>query len=294
MPCVRYDLTPYSDMHCGHVWPAWRAYQLSRRLGATFLLQFDDDAYMRRRLWLQSWSLERAEKRFVEDFYWLGIYPDSIKRVSRHQEAAEAAARSLGVGVPEADCEGSEAGTALRGTDPVQGASDKPLQPHSGVVGVCHEWSEILHVVADHENGVTRLVRGMDLHYKSGLYAWLWHRIYGGQPPMQHYERLVVREGAGEKCSKSNTGGISARELRRAGYTGAEVLDTIRELAYRTAEHSLRDVLIPEGLLEPDTHGVLEYDDTRDLRRELETWEQTDNPWVGDVREAITQRLGAM
>jgi hypothetical protein len=85
--CVRFDVTPYADMHPGHVWPAWRAYQLSRRLGFDFLLQFDDDAYTRRNLWHQSWSLETSMQRFAEDFAWLGIPPDRATCISEHAEA---------------------------------------------------------------------------------------------------------------------------------------------------------------------------------------------------------------
>jgi hypothetical protein len=291
MPTIRYDVTPYADMHCGHIWPAWRAYMLSRRLGVGLLLQFDDDAYTRRNIWCQSWSLEHAEERFLEDFAWLGIEFTDVKRVSEHQDAAEAAAKTLGMVVPEPDAEACTAGVSMFGTDPVLSA-DQPLNADANVIGMNYFWSDLLHMVADHENRVLRLVRGMDLHYKSGIYAWLWHRLYGGYPPQQHYERLVTRAHA--KCSKSNVGGISVRELRDAGYAAREVLDTIRALAKQSAEAYARDIDIPEGVLDPDTHGTIAFDEAWQLRTELVAQEQMDDPWTDDACAAIAREIEAV
>lgn len=289
--CVRFDVTPYADMHLGHVWPAWRAYQLSRRLGVDFMLQFDDDAYVRRNLWHQSWSLATSMQRFAEDFCWLGIPPDRVAQISEHNEAACVACEALGIGEPRIDTSRGEVATPLRGSDPLLEMPDKNM----GVdwqLGACHEWSEVLHVVADHANGVARLVRGMDLHYRSGLYAWLWHRLYGGEPPAQHYERLVTRDGA--KVSKSTGGGgTTIRDLRDAGYTAHEIVGTIRELAWQTAEAGLRDIALPEGVLElGEVRQSLTFDEMRWLREELARQEAQAGPWTPEIRLAF-ERLGA-
>ena len=139
-----------------------------------------------------------------------------------------------------------------------------------------------------------QLVRGSDLRWQQQLYMHLWHQLYAGWPPTQSYLRLVWRESTGLKESKSNAqtcGNISVRELREAGYTPEEIISTLRQceeqagkaMSPRWVEH----LWIPEGYLEPETHGVLEF--VEPLVGEVVN--HAAFPWAEDVQAAIATRV---
>ena len=284
MPAVRLDITPYSDMHCGHVWCAWHAALWARARGCDFMLRFDDEAFERCETWRQSWSLSHCTARFLEDFEWLGLPPDRVDYTSTYVEEAREAARFLGIRAP--------APNVLRagnGYD-VSAAWGGPGEPAT----MWHPWCALVQVVADHGGRVLQLVRGSDLRWQQQLYTHFWHQLYAGWPPTQTYLRLVWRESSGLKESKSNVpaaANISVRDLREAGYAPEEIISTLRAcearggiaMSPRWVEH----LWIPKGYLEPDTHGVLEF--VEPVTGEVVN--QAPFPWGEDVKAAIARRI---
>jgi glutamyl-Q tRNA(Asp) synthetase len=75
-------------------------------------------------------------------------------------------------------------------------------------------------VVDDAHQGVTRVVRGQDLFYATGLHRLL-QELLGLPAPVYHHHRLI-RDADGHKLSKA-TGATGLRELRAAGVTPDDV-----------------------------------------------------------------------
>jgi glutamyl-Q tRNA(Asp) synthetase len=79
-------------------------------------------------------------------------------------------------------------------------------------------------VIDDALQGVTDVVRGRDLFWSTSVHRLL-QSLLGIPPPVYRHQRLV-RDGAGQKLSKS-TRSTSLRELRAAGATPAEIRDLV-------------------------------------------------------------------
>jgi glutamyl-Q tRNA(Asp) synthetase len=75
-------------------------------------------------------------------------------------------------------------------------------------------------VVDDALQGVTHVVRGLDLHESTGVHRLL-QALLGLPAPVYHHHRLIV-DADGRKLSKS-TRATALRELRAAGKTPADI-----------------------------------------------------------------------
>ena len=279
MSAVRLDVTPYSELHLGHVWVGWQAAQWALARGCEFLLRFDDAAYWRGDVGLQSWSLPHAAERFLDDFAWLEIVPDRLRYTSEVNEEVRHAAHLLGIREPQpGDGRGGSGLVLLKG---------------NGAIANWHSWGALVQVVSDHANRVVQIVRGQELVAQEQLYWYFWARLYGGLPPVLTYVKLVWRYGAGEKESKSSGVGISVRDLRAAGYTPEEIIGTLRECDRRSMEPDVtlrpEHLGIPAGILEPGTHGVLEFQDPTLPGHLLEVRGKL---WEEDVRALLLERYG--
>jgi glutamyl-Q tRNA(Asp) synthetase len=75
-------------------------------------------------------------------------------------------------------------------------------------------------VIDDALQGVTDVVRGMDLFWSTSVHRLL-QELLGNRQPVYRHHRLIT-DAAGQKLSKS-TSATALRELRGAGATPADV-----------------------------------------------------------------------
>jgi len=271
MAAVRYDVTPYSYMHLGHAWCAYHAWREARLTGAEFLMQFDDQGYWEHCIWWQSFELSRGCDLFREDLEWLGLAADRYELVTQHRQAYEEAAQQVGMRIPS--------------IVEFEGIVHHPVAANSQMPGTL-PWSALVHVVCDRENGVECFVRGNEFIQQHDLYAYFWRKLAPGIPPVAKYARLVWRAGGAQKISKNMDGGVGVRDLREAGWTAAEVLDSLRECDRREELLSGR-ITIPSGVLVPDGEA-LEYLFAKVLK--TASAQAKGFPWQSDVAAAVRER----
>lgn len=80
-------------------------------------------------------------------------------------------------------------------------------------------------VVDDARQGITHVVRGMDLYQATAVHRLLQELLGLPQPIYHHHE--LLRDVLGRKLSKSDAS-MSLRGLRRAGWTRRDVLEKLR------------------------------------------------------------------
>lgn len=269
---TRFRPTPYRDLHLGHVWVAWRNWVRAAQAGDDFVFIADDLAYNLQRLFEQSWSATVGAQRMIADLTWLGMPPTEVVFSSRNAEAHAAAAAELDLRYPGRAAHESFAGSIVRDLSATQ-------------LTMYHPWVVMTRVVDDHLARVEGFVRGADLAHEAQLYDFLWRRLYGGPAPMQQYVPCVRRATNPEKESKA-LGATSLRDLRAAGYSAREIIDTLRECDAASREAGLHDLVIPTGVLEVETHGTLVNRDDFVHRQALRAAAQEAEgyPWAGDVR----------
>lgn len=273
---TRFRPTPYKDLHLGHAWVAWHCCRAARLHGGQFILIADDIAAQLQNTFVQSWGPTKAVARFREDLDWLGMAPDRVVYSSRNAEAHADAAQALGIRRPGQLAEGGIG--ALQIAAPGAG-------PHDAVA-MYHPWLVAVRVVDDYECGINAFWRGADLLSEAQLYDATWRRLYGVNPPYQCYLPVVRREKEPEKESKSQLTG-RVRDLRAAGYTPSEVIETLQECARRATVKGLRDVVIPSGVLDCDgERRTLRYKDDFGARLRRGVKEQAGKDWQSDVRQA--------
>jgi len=103
---------------------------------------------------------------------------------------------------------GTIAAAPARWGDAVLGRKEAPASYHLSVV------------IDDARQGVTRVVRGRDLFWSTGVHRLL-QALLQLPVPVYHHHRLVL-DAAGRKLSKS-TQATALRSLRRDGVTAAEI-----------------------------------------------------------------------
>jgi len=274
---TRFRPTPYRDLHLGHVWTAWLNHRVAAQHGAEFIVIADDIAYNLQTLSEQSWPATVAARRMCADLAWLGMEPSrliySTRNAAQHAEAAEA----LGISKPGLCADASFMGPMVYAA---QGATQVTLY---------HPWLVLTRVVDDYEARVRAFVRGADLIHETQLYDHLYRQLYGGQPPRQEYAPVVRREANAEKESKSG-GAWTVADLRDAGYTPGEIISTLRECHRRSMAAGLRDVVIPDGVLEPETHRTMRFEEDFAARMRTSADTRTEEPWHGDVLR-LAERL---
>lgn len=110
-------------------------------------------------------------------------------------------------GVPEGPCAWIAADPASWG-DVVLARKDVPTSYHLSVV------------VDDAAQGITHVIRGMDLFHATAVHVLL-QRLLGLPAPIYHHHRLIL-DASGHKLSKSNSA-TSLAALRAAGVSAGEV-----------------------------------------------------------------------
>ncbi len=277
---TRWRPTPYRDAHIGHIPSAFDCWTVARASGGKFIMLVDDFCYMMQNIWVQSWSVKHAAERFAEDLQWLGCGPDEVIYSTSNGAAHADAAQRLGLTAPGR--------TAGRWTPDSLCA---PLPAIAGGVrtvwggaSFC-EYYTMVKVVDDHEAGIGCFSRGADLLYEAEAYATMWGRLYpAGQPPIQRYVPTICIDK--QKVSKSDRNAITIRDLREAGYTGQQVMDTMLTLLDAGTETR---VDVPADVLTTDKVSALERGLSAELRANREEalkW-YGEGQWGRDVVAAI-------
>jgi glutamyl/glutaminyl-tRNA synthetase len=242
---TRFRPTPYADMHVGHAWVAWHNYDKAAGSGGRFVLIADDIIYRLQQLDIQSWPLDVAVTRYVEDLAWLGMPPDEVVYSSRNAEAHAAAAKLLSLRRPGRVTK-YWAGTCV------------PNVAGTGASSQYNAWLVAVRVVDDYLASVDAFYRGRDLVEEMYLYDDTCRRL-GYRPCGQEYLPVVRRAASKAKESKS-TGACSIRALREAGYRPEWIISTLRECARRSQAAGLADVVIPDGYMTAEPVRWLKYD----------------------------------
>lgn len=259
-------------MHCGHAWVAWHNWRLAIATGGEFVCIVDDMCYRSTRMWQQGYTVEHAIDLMREDLEWLGLTPYRIVRSLDNEAEHLSAVKRLGYlpsGEPTSQVSLHKVPTA-----------DRAAHGHA-----YHSHLVVARVVDDQVYHVEGFYRGQDLIGEMQLYDDIARRL-GINPPGQTYIPTVQREDVPGKESKSDPRYFTLAMLREAGYTGADVILTLRECAARSVEAGRGCVFVPDGILETPVRGTLRFFD-REMIAPLA--DIADKPWKSDVVTAIAQ-----
>jgi len=268
--------TPYADLHVGHVWIAWQCWQHARRSGGKFIVMFDDIQYEIGQLWCQSFKLGDAIKRYMEDLCWLGMEPDLLDHIEPrtfpNSDWEDEWPRRYAIGSINAEQHAWAAEKlrlahrrpAMVGTEQYLLNFVRPALGGLHLGPSYNPWLIMAKAVDDHEAQVSHFFRGHDLapeeplKAEQFLYDHFYRQLYGGLTPHQSYVLNIRREVSGEKESKGNVSGtISLRDMRKARYCAAEIIETLRECARVSIEKKQAHIVIPKGVLEIEARKSL-------------------------------------
>jgi len=225
-PVTRFAPSPTGYLHLGHVVNAIYVWGLAHARGGRVILRIEDHDRLRCR--------ERYDTALLEDLDWLGFVPDEgrhppARQSDRPSDFADALARLDAQGLVYA-CECSrkrvgaqpydgrcrdrglarEPGRGLRVRLTGEPSGDLLVRDRDG-----HWTYQFAVTVDDTRQGVTLVVRGLDLADSTGRQVVLARLLGRPEPPEFVHHPLLV-DSTGRKLSKSahDTG---IRELRAAG-----------------------------------------------------------------------------
>jgi glutamyl-tRNA synthetase/glutamyl-Q tRNA(Asp) synthetase len=250
-PVTRFAPSPTGYLHLGHVVNAIYVWGVARALGGRVRLRVEDHDRIR--------SRPAFEAALLEDLDWLGFVPDSGRHpVLRQSDDAEAYGRALDVlrrthHVYACDCSRKAIGgeqysgrCRARGLEDALGrglrvALDRSVERFDdALLGTIEQvpadqcgdvlvrdrdghWTyQFAAAVDDARQGVTLVIRGMDLVSSTGRQLALARMLGRAQPPVFLHHALILKPG-GQKLSKSS-GDTGVRELREAGVLPPEVI----------------------------------------------------------------------
>lgn len=261
---------------------AWHNYKLARQTGSDFVVIWDDDQYARQCLWRQGFTFEHARERYLTDLEWMGLSLDREACSTDFADEHERVWRELDLGPPEP-----------LGPEPFRGWDI--LSCGSPVTEVRYHPAIVASRVADDAMlGVEAFYRGMDLVGEIQLYDYLARRLYSHAPRQEYlpcvtYARSEWREKYAQRDQEFGgprvTGYDNIRQLREAGYTPREILDTLREAARRSLAKREAAIILPIGVLYATKKNTLRYRGDDELRKsDVEGAEGS--PWEADVKAA--------
>lgn len=250
-PVTRFAPSPTGVLHLGHVVNAIYVWGIARALGGRVRLRIEDHDRLR--------SRPAFEAAILEDLDWLGFVPDEGRRpvdrqsdrLDRYEEAL-AGLRRTGQ-VYACECSRKDIGGERydgrcrhrhlepgpgRGLRVQLGAGSEPFE--DGLLGRLEQtpaeqcgdllvrdrdghWTyQFAVTVDDLLQGVTLVVRGVDLVPSTGRQLALARLLGRSSPPQFVHHRLIL-DPAGEKLSKS-AGDTGVRELRSAGVSAPDLV----------------------------------------------------------------------
>ena len=248
---TRYAPSPTGHLHLGHVVNAIYVWGLARAAGGRVLLRMEDHDRIRCR--------PEYEASILDDLAWLGfvpdaglhpllrqsgrdeVYRDALERLRRshHVYACACSRKHIAGERYDGFCrdraleDGPGRTLRIRFDERVERFEDRFL----GVVeqvpaSQCGDlllrdrdghWTyQFTVTVDDLVQGITDVIRGMDLAASTGRQLQLRRMLGAPDPPRFAHHPLVLKPN-GEKLSKS-AGDTGVRELRHAGLTPADVI----------------------------------------------------------------------
>lgn len=251
---TRFAPAPTGHLHIGHVVNALHVWGLARTHGGRVLLRIEDHDGQR--------SRREHEQSILEDLDWLGFTPDEpmVRQSERGEIYERALARLRGQGIVYA-CECSRKdipssasadelwypgtcrdkdlaetpgrGIRIRLPRSEEHFDDLRLGPQTQVPSEqCGDllirdrhgyWTyQFVATVDDMEQGITLVIRGMDLLPSTGRQIQL-ARLLGRTTPPAFFHHGLVMKSPDQKLSKSDRD-TGIREMRKAGMQPADVI----------------------------------------------------------------------
>ncbi len=251
-PVYRFAPSPNGELHLGHAYSALLNQHMAGRSGGRLLLRLEDTDQTRCR--------PAYTAGILNDLAWLGLsWEEPVRVQSEHFEDYDANLRKLWAmeAIYPCFCSRKEAaGGALATTDPDgqprYGGKCRTLTRLEGIArvtaGAIHGWRlnlgaleageaavwgdatvakrhagssyHIAVVTDDAFQGVTDVVRGMDMESATSIHRLLQGLLGLPSPTYHHHE--LIRDAAGRKLSKSLSSTPIAA-LRQAGVTAADI-----------------------------------------------------------------------
>lgn len=251
-PVFRFAPSPNGELHLGHAYSALLNEQMARNMNGRLLLRIEDTDRTRCR--------PEYVRQIFADLNWLGLrWEEPVRIQSEHFPEYEANIRNLwdrGMAYPCFCTRKSAASDASGRRDPdgnsFYGGACRGLSRFQARAllenGRAHGWRlnsaacgpsaadswgdaviarflngssyHIAVVTDDAVQGVTHVVRGMDMEASTGLHQLL-QRLLGYPSPEYHHHDLILDEH-GRKLSKSLRS-VSLAGLRASGATAADI-----------------------------------------------------------------------
>lgn len=211
---TRFNPTTNGPLHLGHVYSALINEALAS--GGKFIIRFDDNC---RHWWQQKGGPEGAAeiaRQQLDDLAWLSVFPDRVIYQSAEEPRVLAfLAASRWQQVVDHFTHPY--------WDPVI-LSDPVIQPMGLTSYVVAE-----KVVLDHFEGVTAMVRGLELLSEHELYLYLC-ALFGFAPPRCIYAtRLMTWDGEELGEVSKTEGNLKIKDIRARGVPARTVLEILRE-----------------------------------------------------------------
>lgn len=265
---------------------AWNAYlnwAWARKTSGDFVLVMDDLCAEYQVTWQAGQTIDVMLPRYLEDLEWLGMLPDRTHvSGTNHEKHLEVAAR---LGIREAQLvDGLR--LWMNGRKTPYNPTDWDTAPTDGTsegwvdyeTDCFNPYYMACCIADDIEFGITGWVAGKDQEFYKSWCLWAYEKL-GHPAPMMRFERVLKRQCASSKVSKSIGGEPTIRALRRRGYRPEAILETLRELTTRAKRDGLECVIIP--------HGVLTLDEVVCLRERNYLLEaMTEKRFTGDQRDS--------
>ncbi len=262
MPSTSTRPTAYKDLMVSGAYNAYLNWAWARKTSGEFVLIMDDLCAEYQVAWQSGQPTDVMLPRYLEDLEWLGMRPDRTHVSSTNHEKHLRAAERLRI--PEAKLtDGMRLWAPGRKTtyDP----TDWDTVPTDGTAegwvdyetDCWNPWYMTCCIADDIEYGITGWIAGKDQEFYKSWCLWAYETL-GHPAPMMRFERVLKRQHATNKVSKSVGGEPTIRALRRRGYQPEAILETLRELTTRSKRDGLECVIIP--------HGVLTLDEVITLR----------------------------
>jgi glutamyl-Q tRNA(Asp) synthetase len=247
-PVFRFAPTPNGYLHLGHAYSALLNQKMAREAGGRLLLRIEDTDQTRAR--------PECVEAIYEDLAWLGLTWETPVRVqNEHFAEYEAALHELWHEDHAFPCFCSRKTMERSGArmnpdgQPLYAGTCRHITRNDAEHRIAHgeafgwrfktertdasfwgdvmvakprtgSWYHVAVVVDDAAQGVTHVVRGLDVEPSTSLHKLLQMRL-GLPTPHYHHHKLILDE-AGQKLSKS-VASTSIRSLRAEGMTVKEI-----------------------------------------------------------------------
>ena len=202
---TRFNPTINGPLHLGHLYVLLINFFEARNSGGKFILRFDD-TQLGWNYRLGPVKVANFKAGLVHDLDWLGIQPDLYESQAERMEEVERLMRDIFHYDPA----------------PEQYAPDFSSATLAGCIHHFYPYTDRLtseKVIFDMLDGITWLIRGMDLITEDCLYIHYCHKFNISIPRRDYVPRLYC----GKDISKT-AGQFKLEDYRRQGYSPDELL----------------------------------------------------------------------